>query len=482
MELHFHPQIEKSYFSNMKKIKSQLFVGLLFLLIGNNSMAQTSVSDSLMHVVATAKEDSSKIDAINDMPFGFYEPDSMIYYAQKIITIGLAQKDDLVTALGWEKLSFGNWLIEDYDKAIEYGLKALKIAEPYHNPVVLASVYDIMGVDYEVVDPVKSLQYSAKAVNYINNGKPNLFDQIIYSNHSGLLIQANELDSALIYAQKSYQSSLHFKRYEGDAFINEDLASIHLLLGDKDLALVYLKRVMAAAVKFNSKRIYAAAYDGFASYFDFLNQKDSAVYYYKKVIDIRGQFRFLSGTIIPAKKIYEYYKTIGNTDSALKFNELELMAVDSTMNIKKITQLQNMSFDEELRQKDMAAQNLQLLQDRKYNLQLAILAVGILTLIILFLLLSRSFIVSHRLVEFLSVVVLLVVFEFINLLLHPFLRKVTNDSPALMLLGLVAIAALIVPFHHRLEKWTTKKLVEKNKAIRLANAKKVIADLDKGKE
>jgi len=462
----------------MKKLKSRLFVALLFLLIGNNLMAQSSISDSLLHIIATVKEDSSKIDAINDMPFGFYEPDSMIYYAQKILTTGLQQKDDLVTAMGWVELSFGNLLIEDYDKAIEYGLKALKIAEPYHDPVVLASVYDVLAMDYEFVDPVKSLQYSQKAVNYINNGKPNIFDQIIYSNYSYFLINAKQLDSALVYAQKSYHSSLHFKRYEGDAFINEDLASIHLLLGDKDLALVYLKRVMANAARVNTKRIYSDAYYDLANYFDFLNQKDSAVYYYKKIIDTRGQFRFLSGTIIPAKKIYEYYKSIGNVDSALKYNELELMAVDSTMNIKKITQIQNMSFEEELREKDMAAQNLQLLQDRKYNLQLAILAVGILTLIILFLLLSRSFIVSHKLVEFLSVVVLLVVFEFINLLLHPFLRKVTNDSPALMLLGLVAIAALIVPLHHRLEKWTTKKLVEKNKAIRLANAKKVIEDLE----
>jgi tetratricopeptide (TPR) repeat protein len=461
----------------MKKIKSRLFVALLFLLIGINSKAQTSISDSLMNVVFTAKEDSSKIDAINDMPFGFYEADSMIYYAQKILTIGLQQKDDLVTALGWVELSFGNWLIEDYDNAIEYSLKALKIAELHHNQVVLGSVYDMLAIDYEFIDPVKSLQYSKKAVSYINNEKPNIFDQIIYSNYSYFLINAKQPDSALVYAQKSYQSSLHFKRYEGDAFINADLAAIHLLLGDKDLALVYLKRVMATAAKFNSKRIYAAAYNDLANYFDFLNQKDSAVYYYKKVIDTREQFRFLSGTIIPAKKIYEYYKSIGNVDSALKYNELELMAVDSTMNIKKITQIQNMSFEEELREKDMAAQNLQLLQDRKYNLQLAILAVGILTLIILFLLLSRSFIVSHKLVEFLSVVVLLVVFEFINLLLHPFLRNVTNDSPALMLLGLVAIAALIVPFHHRLEKWTTKKLVEKNKAIRLANAKKIIEDL-----
>ena len=48
-----------------------------------------------------------------------------------------------------------------------------------------------------------------------------------------------------------------------------------------------------------------------------------------------------------------------------------------------------------------------------------------------------------------------------------------------MLIALVAIAALIVPLHHRLEKWTTSKLVEKNKAIRLASAKKTIEELGK---
>ena len=50
-----------------------------------------------------------------------------------------------------------------------------------------------------------------------------------------------------------------------------------------------------------------------------------------------------------------------------------------------------------------------------------------------------------------------------------------------MLLALVAIAALIVPLHHRLEHWTTHKLVEKNKAIRLAKAKKTIEELEEPK-
>jgi hypothetical protein len=43
-----------------------------------------------------------------------------------------------------------------------------------------------------------------------------------------------------------------------------------------------------------------------------------------------------------------------------------------------------------------------------------------------------------------------------------------------MLLALVCIAALLVPMHHRLEKWAVHKLLEKNKKIKLKEAKKMI--------
>jgi hypothetical protein len=47
-----------------------------------------------------------------------------------------------------------------------------------------------------------------------------------------------------------------------------------------------------------------------------------------------------------------------------------------------------------------------------------------------------------------------------------------------MLLALVVIAALLVPLHHRLEKWATHKLVEKNKQVRLRAAKRTIEQLE----
>ena len=79
-------------------------------------------------------------------------------------------------------------------------------------------------------------------------------------------------------------------------------------------------------------------------------------------------------------------------------------------------------------------------------------------------------------------VALLIVFEFLNLLLHPFLERITYHNPVLMLLALVCIAALLVPLHHKVEKWATAKLVKKNKEIRLANAKKTIEELEKKDE
>ncbi|MEO6820819.1 MAG: hypothetical protein ABI204_13890 [Ginsengibacter sp.] len=47
------------------------------------------------------------------------------------------------------------------------------------------------------------------------------------------------------------------------------------------------------------------------------------------------------------------------------------------------------------------------------------------------------------------------------------------------MLALVAIASLLIPFHHKMEHWKKEKMVEKNKAIRLTAAKKTIEKLDK---
>jgi len=216
------------------------------------------------------------------------------------------------------------------------------------------------------------------------------------------------------------------------------------------------------------------------NYFDKMNQPDSALFYWKKPFELAPKDAFLY-RFWSCKKIYEYYYKKGNNDSAAKYMNFYIIANDSINSTNKVAQLQTAKFEDEQRQQEAEKAKEEERESRNHNIQLAITAITILSTVILFLLLSRSIIVNHKVVEILGVIILLIVFEFTNLLIHPFLEGITHHSPALMLLALVAIAALIVPLHHRLEHWTTQKLVEKNKAIRLANAKKTIEELEKPK-
>ena len=140
--------------------------------------------------------------------------------------------------------------------------------------------------------------------------------------------------------------------------------------------------------------------------------------------------------------------------------------------------IQALNIEENLRQQEKQQEEQKAKEERAHNLQYAAIALSLIGFLVLFLLLSHSVVVNQRTIRFLGVVSLLLVFEFINLLIHPYLGEITHHSPAWILLIMVCIAALLVPLHHRMEHWLTHKLVEKNNRIRLAAAKKTIASLE----
>ena len=98
---------------------------------------------------------------------------------------------------------------------------------------------------------------------------------------------------------------------------------------------------------------------------------------------------------------------------------------------------------------------------------------------IIFLVLSRTFIVNQSFIKFFGQIGLLIVFEFINLLIHPTLEEVTHHNSFIMLLILVIIASILIPIHHNLEKYVRVQLVEKNKKIRESTARKILQESER---
>lgn len=360
-----------------------------------------------------------------------------------------------------------NFSLTSYSRALEYAPTDLWKASLYGN---LAYVYIVTG-NNEV-----ALSYLEKMKAVKQEGQDLFFRNLLY----GLVYNnLDKPDSALYY----------FRQAEDVPYVVTDalLYSVFLLQtgrayelkGDADLAEAWYKKTLAFCKEKNLPSSLIRHGNAYCNFLMKSGRYDEAKQLALDNLLVAKKAGINEGMSTVSEILRKIYTHNGEKDSIIYYAQMQIDYKDSVSNQKKLAEFQNITFSQQLRQIDEQKRAEQAEQQRKQNLQYALIALGIITLLTLYLLLSRSFITNTRWIEFFGVIALLIVFEFLNLLLHPFLERITNHSPVLMLLALVCIAALLVPLHHKVEKWATAKLVEKNKKIRLAAAKKTIEQLEK---
>lgn len=340
--------------------------------------------------------------------------------------------------------------------------------------------YRAIGNTYmSAKDYTKAAEYLKKQIPFASADNQKDLLSRVYNAIACAYGEGKMADSGMIYAQKAVNMDAELKNFRQLAISTSTLGENYIADGQYDIALPFLRRTFDYYQKNKAPSPYMDAYlkNDFAEAFLATKLYDSANYYAHQALRVSVPSDVKDQSMRAYEYLYKSFEQTNQQDSLNKYFRLAMITKDSLFNLEKIKSIQALSFREELRQQEIAAEKLKAEEERKENIEFVLIALAIVSIIILFLLLSRSVITNTKLIEFLGVVALLIVFEFLNLLLHPFLERITNHSPILMLLALVCIAALLVPLHHRIEKWATAKLVEKNKKIRLANAKKTIEKL-----
>jgi tetratricopeptide (TPR) repeat protein len=445
--------------------------------------AQGANVDSILQKVAVEKDGNKKFDLFVSMVGTEInnDPKWCIETGLKILTQAQRENDNIGQTMAYSFLGQGYRLLGNPIKALDYHHKAIATAEKTNNFSLLASAENQTGHIYrdrEEYDKAKSIYLSSTA--HADKGHNEKMKAWAPSNLGAVYLATNSLDSSLMYSQKAYEIFTRLKIVSNNPYVFVNLGGVHSKLGNTPLAMGYFNMALNRSEGANNIRYRNLTCTALAEHFQRNNQTDSCAFYARKAIETVNNTAFFYLSSKPAKLLTEIYEKT-NCDSTLKYAKVLKTANDSLTSSKTNQQILLMTFEEDLRQQEVAAEKLKEEEQRKQNIQYALLALGIITFIITFLLLSRKHITNTKLIQFLGVVALLLVFEFLNLLLHPFLERITHHSPVLMLLALVCIAALLVPLHHKLEKWATHKLVEKNKAIRLAAAKKTIEELEKNK-
>jgi tetratricopeptide (TPR) repeat protein len=435
--------------------------------------------DTLIPKIAAEKNDSARFYlALSALTISETNPVQDMLNSEKILVYGQKYNDPVcqllgLACLGYDYREFGNQV-----KSLDYNIQANKVAEKSKNNRLISFAKAMLALNYlDLGDYSKAVSYNKAAIEAASTYEPDILTVVFYLDMGTIYFTMGKVDSALTYTQKAYETGFKSGINYWLAYNYLQFGSIHAEMKNPTLALSYWKLALDEASRINSPKFASTTYAEIANYYYDNKQNDSAVLYARKAISVVQHTAFSTMSIVPSRLLLDIYRD-NNIDSAFKYSEIYRIANDSLFNMKAIQQTQLMTFEEDARQQELTVQQYRADETRKHNLQYTLIALGIVSFIILFLLLSRRLITNSKVIEFLGVIALLIVFEFFNLLLHPFLEDVTNHSPLLMLFGLVLIAALLVPLHHRLEKWATAKLVEKNKQIRLAAAKRTIERLD----
>lgn len=460
----------------MKKMTTLLcliaFMQLLF--------AQTTNIDSILQKVAVEKDENKRFDLFINLVGTEInnDPKWCIETGLKILNQSQSENDKIGMTVAYSFLGQGYRLLGNPIKALDYHHKAIAAAEKTNSLSLLAFAENQTAHIYrdrEEYDKAARIYLSSSA--HADKGHNEKIKAWAPSNLGAVYLATNSLDSSLMYSQRAYEIFTRLKIVSNNPYVFINLGGVHSKLGNTPLAMGYFTMALNRSTGVSNIRYRNLICTALAEHFLRNNQDDSCAFYARKAIETVNNTSFFYLSSKPAKLLSDLYEKT-NCDSTLKYAKLIKTASDSLTSNKTNQQILLMTFEEDLRQQEAAAEKIKVEQQRKQNIQYALLALGIISFVITFLLLSRKHITNTKLIQFLGVVALLLVFEFLNLLLHPFLERITHHSPVLMLLALVCIAALLVPLHHKLEKWATHKLVEKNKAIRLAAAKKTIEELD----
>jgi hypothetical protein len=228
-------------------------------------------------------------------------------------------------------------------------------------------------------------------------------------------------------------------------------------MGNIPIALEYYRLSIPYAIENNDQSAIADTYNSIARLYVKSGLSDSSLFYASRALKAAKIALYPLGIYNASSLLAQIYQ--GKDEHLeLMYYKISVAAKDSLFNAEKIRQIQNLSFNEAARQQEIADDKRREADERIVNLQLIGIAIFIPFFFLVMLLLSKSR--THRkVIEFMSVLSLLLVFEFITLLIHPLVQLISNHLPVIELLILVILAAILVPLHHSLTHWLREKLV-----------------------
>jgi signal transduction histidine kinase len=365
----------------MKKV-SFIFLIIQFSILTTNAQN----IDSLKQELTVTKKDTNQFKILTELYWHYINsyPDSAFPYAQKAYELSNEIKFDAGIRYSLGALSGIAQTLNNYKQALNYALMALPLFTKAKDTIGTCFALTSIGNIYsDLHDLNNSLLYYHKALNIMDAFSDT--SHLIFLFHagiSGIYEQNNQFDSALYYAKKSIQlnTDYHYGLIK--------MAIAYFKLGKNDSALVFYKKAIPPSLIINARTDLINIYNGIAEIYKAKGKIDSATIYTKAALSYETGQHYPLGSLIAAGILVEIYESTNNKDSVLKYLKLTIALKDSLFNQEKekLRVFENISYNEEIKNKDVQANHVR----SQNNLKLSLLLAGLLAAVIIAFILVRS--------------------------------------------------------------------------------------------
>jgi tetratricopeptide (TPR) repeat protein len=392
--------------------------------------------------------------------YNSFKPDSSVYYAKNGLFLANKMNYDKGREIMLWQLTNAYKSLSDNSKALEYGLEYLKLIEKKADDNKTAyALLNIAQIYHLNRDYKKALGYYLevdKLSKKLND--PEISKQILLD-FSDIYEKMDSLNKALIYGQKSLKKAEENRDSGYIGTSNNNLGNIYFKLRDFGFA----KKSYLQAIPYLEKSLYNSflceSYIGLARIADMNNELEVAIQLAHQTSSVAKNSSINDKYLLANQLLTNYYQKLNIIDSAFYFQSLVIQIKDSLFNTEKVKQLQLLSIEEDIRQKEIAERILVEKEERHHKLQLLMIGLAIPVFFLVSLFLSRKK-VHPKVVEFTGIVSVLLFFEYITLWMHPAVSDLTNHSPVLEIIIFVAVAAIITPAHHKIQEWMVHHLTK----------------------
>ena len=471
-------------------MKKKIYTSFFFVLSQIVLAQSNNKIDSLIRIFNHSKEDTNKVTVLNQIAEEYssiLEYDSAFKYTNFGLQLSrkLKYKKGIINHL----INSSGYYVrkQNQTKALELILEAYKIAEEEN--LQKETLQALTGISFAYTsfnDYREAIKYKFKQWNkyevlirdpvYRKNNFDKLnSDSLKVSQSIATLsfyhLKINKLDSAFFYGKKAfaYANTIRKKDASFLAYPINCLGFAYRVAGNSDSAMILFRKSIQqsqlSTIKKNKITNLYKSYWEIAIIFSESHQTDSSIYYAELALSYCKQLKWDKDAMEIQSLLAKNYSGIDNSKAVYYYQQSSLLR-DSLYNKEKTEQLQNITFNEQERQKELEEQKRIKEEERKKQIQYSLLALSIFIIIILFMALSRSLITSEKVNAYFATLALLMVFEFLNLMIGPYIGLITANVPAISFVTSICMALILSPLQGRFKKWLTSMMQKKKEKVK----------------